>query len=534
MKIAYKDFRDALRAKIWPPVPGEARNLRDVHNGFFQDAMAEAGKWVECLQIGHTDVWPFCSTYVDCGQTLIEAPPGQIDRIYTIANGEWCDKVRYYHWEHPQIVCFAANVRANFTSPGNAGLPALKAGVRFAEASTDIEEGRARTGAYSIHRNKVHIVPWIQSNEKVVVEWDGKKLIWNDDDMVDTDLWDLEVQLYIQFYVRWRHEDQFGCDKEKRESLKRDAADKLAGAIHSCASRRLVEDEESCRHVDEPCVTSEEIEDDVPEEDDDMIVFANIGDFGDTDNEPAPTQVADLVKGWEPDFIITNGDNIYDPEDSYEDAVGALYGDYVTDQLDTNRFWPAIGNHDHNDPTNGIDDYFDYFTLPNNERYYDFVKGPVHFFVLHSGIQNNNQDTTEEVDGILSTSKQGEWLRVRLALSTAKWKVVIVHDAPYTSGTGNSPGFTYLRWPFGTWGADVVISGDSHGYERQEVGGLPYLINGAGGTDLTSFVGSPAATSLVRYNADYGAIKGTADCDTLKFEFFNTTGELIDTLELEQ
>ena len=47
--------------------------------------------------------------------------------------------------------------------------------------------------------------------------------------------------------------------------------------------------------------------------------------------------------------------------------------------------------------------YLNYFTLPNNERYYDFVQGPVHFFALNSD--------TNEPDGTSSSSTQGLWLQ---------------------------------------------------------------------------------------------------------------------------
>ena len=90
-KISYQDFRQKLRREIWPSTPGEAANLVDQHNTWFLEAMANAGKWVKCLQDNHTDVHPFCSTFVECGKTVVPAPIGHMRRVYTIANGEWCD-----------------------------------------------------------------------------------------------------------------------------------------------------------------------------------------------------------------------------------------------------------------------------------------------------------------------------------------------------------------------------------------------------------------------------------------------------------
>ena len=51
--------------------------------------------------------------------------------------------------------------------------------------------------------------------------------------------------------------------------------------------------------------------------------------------------------------------------------------------------------------------YFDYFTLPGNERYYDFTWGPVHLFAL--------DDIESEPDGVGASSIQAQWLKAGLA-----------------------------------------------------------------------------------------------------------------------
>ena len=534
MTLSYKEWRDQIRAKIWPGVSGEARNLVEAHNEFFQDAMFDAVKYVTCLQENHTDVHPQCATYVDCAMTVIEAPPGKIKRVYTIANDDWCDKVFYDPVTIHELRCWAKHLETTFEAPLNENMPVLSGGMKVAGSSSDVVGGRMRTGIFALHNGRIYVAPWIQSNEKLVVEWDGRKEKWNDDDLVDTSerYFNRNVKKYIEHFVEHAHLERFEFDALRASRVKEQAEDALAESIHTCDRLQDLEPNRSCSTTGPSVPSLAEIEDDEVSAETDGITFAVIGDFGDPGNAPKPAEVAALVDGWNPNFIVTTGDNIYSPAITYAVALGSVYEGYVTDELGTNRFWPAIGNHDHNDPTNGIQDYFDYFTLPNNERYYDFVKGPVHFFVLHSGIQGNDQDNTEEADGIISTSKQGEWLRVRLALSTARWKVVVVHDAPYTSGAGNTPGFTYLRWPFAAWGADVVLSGDSHGYERLEVGGLPYIVNGAGGTAVEAFA-APIAGSEIIYGDDNGAMLCTADCDELEMKFYNTAGVLIDTLTLE-
>ena len=77
------------------------------------------------------------------------------------------------------------------------------------------------------------------------------------------------------------------------------------------------------------------------------------------------------------------------------------------------------------------------------------------------------------------------------------------------------------------------MSGDSHQYERLEVDGLAYFVNGAGGAGLSGF-GTPRGDSRVRYGADHGAMLVTADENTMTLRFYSVAngGSLIDTLIL--
>jgi len=103
------------------------------------------------------------------------------------------------------------------------------------------------------------------------------------------------------------------------------------------------------------------------------------------------------------------------------------------------RFFSVIGNHDY---SAGVTGYTSYFTLPGNERYYDFTKGPVHFFAI---------DSVADRDGVSSTSKQALWLKSKMTASTSSWDIVYFHYLPYTSSAVHSS-TTYMRWPFKSWG----------------------------------------------------------------------------------
>ncbi|MFC7668159.1 metallophosphoesterase family protein [Hymenobacter humi] len=159
--------------------------------------------------------------------------------------------------------------------------------------------------------------------------------------------------------------------------------------------------------------------------------------------------------------------------------------------------------------------YFDYFDLPGNERYYDFARGQVHFFVLNSH--------PSEPDGITVLSRQAQWLRERLAAAPEPWKVVYFHHAPYSSGEHGST--LLLRWPFQDWGASLVLAGHDHHYERLVRGDLVYCVNGLGGRSQYNMSIAPIAGSKFRYNADYGAQLLEAGADSLSLRFYARTGQ---------
>jgi hypothetical protein len=255
--------------------------------------------------------------------------------------------------------------------------------------------------------------------------------------------------------------------------------------------------------------------------------FAVIGDYGMANQ--AEADVAELVKSMEVEFIITTGDNNY-PNGSAEtidENIGQYYHEFISPYLgeygegaDINRFYPSLGNHDWN--TQGAQPYLDYFTLPGNERYYDFTWGPVHLFAVDSD--------SREPDGVGRSSVQAAWLQERLASSTLPWQVVFMHHPAYSSGPHGS--VDWMQWPFREWGADAVLAGHDHLYERILLDGQLYLTNGLGGARIYAFR-FPVPGSEARYNDDYGALLVEATPEQLVFQFITRSGEVVDSYLLE-
>lgn len=263
------------------------------------------------------------------------------------------------------------------------------------------------------------------------------------------------------------------------------------------------------------------------------VRFAVIGDYGVGDaNEAA---VAALVAGWAPDFVITTGDNNYpDGEAATLDAnvgkhwsafIGGYRGAYGKGSPE-NRFWPTPGNHDWRG-REALRPYLDYFHPPGNGRYYDvaLAGGRVHLFALDSD--------TREPDGVAPGSAQGRWAQARLAASTACVKLVAFHHAAWSSSSTHGS-VERMRWPFKAWGADLVVAGHDHVYERLEAQGITWVTSGNGGADLYGFEPARLPESKVRYSARHGATLLTLAPGALVVEHWSVAGERVDRFELKK
>jgi hypothetical protein len=263
------------------------------------------------------------------------------------------------------------------------------------------------------------------------------------------------------------------------------------------------------------------------------VTFAVIGDYGTGDS--AARAVARLVASWHPDFIVATGDDYYKKAggtglNRYRRSTGALYDAWVSRGAETtaNAFFPALGNHDYTDA--GLSNYLRYFRLPGpgasnssgNERYYDTTLGMVHLFVLNSN--------AAEPNGISKTSRQAKWLQAALSASKAPWDVVVDHHPPYSSDSTHGSS-KVMRWPFASWGAELVLSGHAHDYERIKRNGITYIVDGLGGASRYRF-GPPLSGSQARFNSRHGALRAQASTSTIILEFYDVAGKRIDSVRL--
>ncbi len=252
---------------------------------------------------------------------------------------------------------------------------------------------------------------------------------------------------------------------------------------------------------------------------------------GDTQNNPAVTHMmSNHAWSHRPHFIMHCGDLV---------GTGTVKREWVQeffgstgDLLGRFPIYPTLGNHERDAQL-----YYDYFSLPGKEYYYDYRWGDVHVFVL-----DTNKDISPE-------SEQYQWLAKALPASDAKWKIVQHHQPAWTSDS-NDYGDTFTGGS--TWGdmnvrahlvplyeangVDVVFNGHIHVYERtwpilgdqvDHDRGVIYVTTGGAGGSLEDFAPTRTWFTAHKYRGHHYCIV-TAHDRSFELRAFDQDGKLID------
>jgi hypothetical protein len=189
------------------------------------------------------------------------------------------------------------------------------------------------------------------------------------------------------------------------------------------------------------------------------------------------------------------------------------------------RTRPAPGNHDYSSP--GAAPYFTYFGAnagPFGLGYYLYPSGGWQIFSLNTNLEGG------------PAAAELQWLRSQMAATSSLCSLAYFHHPRYSSGAhGLMPPAAIVRdlWvDLYNAGADVVISGHEHFYERF----APQTADGAADPDhgLRQFVvgtgGAPLAGALRRVAnsevllANFGLLKLTLEPRSYKWEFLSADG----------
>jgi acid phosphatase type 7 len=237
--------------------------------------------------------------------------------------------------------------------------------------------------------------------------------------------------------------------------------------------------------------------------------------------DEATAKLLDGISG----TVFTAGDNAYDSGTAteFKNCYGPTWGRHKA------RTKPSVGNHEYNTP--GASGYFGYFgAAAGNPKkgYYSYNRGAWHVVALNSMCEN--------VGGCAATSPMVRWLKQDLAAHPASCTLAYWHHPVFSSGSehGNDPKMIPSWNALYAAGADVVVSGHDHDYERfapqtprgtrDTARGIREFVVGTGGASHVAF-GTIKANSQVRNADTFGVLKLTLHPDSYRWKFVPVAGQ---------
>ena len=248
--MIYEALVRELKGDIWPE--GVPENLVGPINNSIEAAITHVQRYVPCLQNRHINRYPQCSTYFQGGKTVLDAPKGRIDKLYTILD-EASEEVYPSVFEQvtkEQLECESIKHLAMAFPPPNVDMAVLPLGKKYPEEDSDYlvdstgaklstlkKHGRAVIGRWAIERDKIYVSPWINSDELVVVEWDGIKTRFSGEDAVCDDS---DFKRAVKLFVMREHARDFDSDYERYRYVTVDFHEALGDLIHECLQETQV------------------------------------------------------------------------------------------------------------------------------------------------------------------------------------------------------------------------------------------------------------------------------------------------------
>lgn len=224
--------------------------------------------------------------------------------------------------------------------------------------------------------------------------------------------------------------------------------------------------------------------------------------------------------------VFTAGDNAYDsgsPQNfsqCYAPSWGQVKG----------RTLPSPGNHDYGTP--GAAGYFAYFAGQVGGPYYVYQLGTWRIYALNSNCG--------DIGGCDGSSPEAVWLRNDLAAHPTACALAYWHHPRFSSGSvhGNNAFMQPIWQILYDAGADVVVGGHEHNYERfapqtpagaaDPARGIREFVVGTGGASHYGFAGAKP-NSEVRIPNQYGVLKLTLAPGSYTWEFIATGGGVLDS-----
>jgi len=249
------------------------------------------------------------------------------------------------------------------------------------------------------------------------------------------------------------------------------------------------------------------------------VVFVGAGDIADCSGsgDEATAALLDNIAG----TVFTAGDNVYpDGADAqFAQCYDPTWGRHKA------RTRPTPGNHDYH--TSGASGYYGYFGSlagPSGQGYYSYDIGAWHIISLNSNASMS------------AGSAQETWLRQDLAASTKQCTIAYWHHPRFSSGTqhGSMSSAQPVWQALYDAGADIVISGHEHNYERfapqtptgtaDPTRGIREFVVGTGGESHYNDQGTPLPNSELFNGTTFGVLKLTLSAGSYTWQFIPVSG----------
>lgn len=252
-------------------------------------------------------------------------------------------------------------------------------------------------------------------------------------------------------------------------------------------------------------------------------VLVGAGDIAGCDHPSRSERTAKLLDHI-PGTVFAAGDLAYDKgtEREFANCYSPTWGRHKA------RTKPAPGNHEYD--SSGAAGYFKYWGSAAGDPqkgYYSYDLGAWHIVVL-------NSNCPHVAGGCEAGSSQEKWLREDLAAHPAPCTLAYWHHPLFSSGEHGSEKEMKASWQaLYDAGADVVINGHDHDYERfapqdssgkaDPERGIREFVVGTGGKDHRPFL-TLRPNSEVRNNGTYGVLKLTLHSQGYEWKFIPEAG----------
>jgi hypothetical protein len=234
-----------------------------------------------------------------------------------------------------------------------------------------------------------------------------------------------------------------------------------------------------------------------------LVAAGDIASCSSTGDEATAALVARI-----PGTVATLGDTVYDRGSADEFARCYSWRRFA------GRTRAALGNHDYG--TGNADAAIALFRLPAR-GWYSYRLGAWHVIVLNSNCSH--------AGGCEAGSPQERWLRSDLASHRSRCTLAYWHHPRWSSGMHGSDRTMAALWnDLARGGADVVLSGHDHHYERfAPIGGIRSFVVGTGGRSHYPVL-RRLRTSRAVNDRDWGVLRLTLRAAGYSWRFVPVAG----------